>query len=226
MTTVPETLLIHELQSRLHSAIATSVAHVGSDDLEELIQDGLVITLRLHRRAQELNKRVSAANLVFYAVRLLRAGRRSTGQRRTDPLAPACQLSGRSQVCSLDCPVKNGDHGEEEALTLHDCLAAPDEDPAIAAARRLDWEILIRSLDKTAKTILLALAQGRELIGLVSELKQSNSTLHTRKRRLGLRIREELGPDILSQAQARPSWTSDLDAGRQRLACRSERRAP
>jgi hypothetical protein len=196
---------------------------VGSDDLHELVQDGLVMALQLYRRANQNQKKVSPANLVYYTVRHLRVGRRSTGQRQRDPLAPACQLSGRSQVCSLDCPVDDGEHGLEP-LTLHDYLADQREDPALAAARRLDWQIVIRSLDRTTKAILSALAQGRDLTHLVKRLKRSDSSLHSAKCRLGRRILEKLGPDILLQAQARPSWVSDLNAVCERLTCRAQRR--
>ena len=47
MTPSVENLLLKEVQPRLRSAIARTVPVVGSDDHEELLQDGLVIALRL-----------------------------------------------------------------------------------------------------------------------------------------------------------------------------------
>ena len=43
MTPSVENLLLKEVQPRLRSAIARTVPVVGSDDHEELLQDGLVI---------------------------------------------------------------------------------------------------------------------------------------------------------------------------------------
>jgi hypothetical protein len=132
-------------------------------------------------------------------------------------------LSGHARMQSLDEPISDDEHGE--TLTLHDCLAAPADDPATAAARRLDWRSVIGSLDKTKKAILIALVEGTELTLLVSRLKRSRSALQDRKQRLGRLVRERLGEDILQQVQLEPSWTNTLHAIRQRLACRSERRA-
>jgi hypothetical protein len=224
MTSETEAFLLHDIQPRLRAAIPKAVPMVGSDDLDELLQDGLAIALHIYRSAQQKRKAVTAGNLAHYTVCLLRAGRRSTGQRRSDALAPACQLSGRSSVCSLDAPVTNDDTGEDP-LTLHDSLASSVEDPATAAARRLDWQLVLRSLDRTGKAILLALVEGRGLTQLVRRLNRSNSALHDHKKRLGILIKDQLGPDILTQTQARPSWASSLHAARQRQASRADRRA-
>jgi len=197
---------------------------VGADDPEELLQDGLAIALRLHLSAQAAGKSVSPGNLAFYTVRHLRVGRRSTGYRKNDVLHPAAHLHGHVRVSSLDEPVGEPEHGQEP-LTLHDCLADKAEDPATVAGRRLDWATVLDSVDRTANAILAALAEGRELTLLVRPLGRSRSSLQTDKARLGPVIHELLGTDILTEVQARPAWTSTLDASRERLACRAERRA-
>jgi hypothetical protein len=224
MTSETEALLLHQIQPRLRAAIPKAVPMIGSDDLDELVQDGLAIALHLYRAARDKGKAVSAANVAHYAVGHLRTGRRSTGERRSDALAPACQLSGRSSVCSLDAPLSSDDHSEDP-LTLHDSLASSVEDPATAAARRLDWQLVLRSLDPTGKAILMALVEGRALTRLVRRLNRSSSALHDQKKRLGILIKDRLGPDILTQAQARPFWASSLDAAQQRQASRAQRRA-
>jgi hypothetical protein len=224
MNSENERLLLDQIDSRLRAAIPRSVPMVGADDIDELVADGLVIALRLHRAARDKGKAVSAANAAYYAVRHLRSGRRSTGHRRSDALAPACRLSGRSSVCSLDAPLRGEDHNEEP-LTLHDSLGSAAEDPATAAGRRIDWHLVVSSLDRTGKAILLALLEGHELALLARRLNRSNSALHDRKKRLGRQIKDQLGPDILAQAQERPFWASSLDAVHEREACRAERRA-
>jgi hypothetical protein len=174
--------------------------------------------------AQRAKKKVNAGNIAHYTVLALRSDRRSTGIRKNDVLAPACQLNGHARVQSMDEPLRNDEDGDEP-LTLHDCLAADVDDPATAAARRLDWASVLDSLDRTAKAILVALIEGRELTLLVHRLKRSRTTLHYDKVKLGRLIQVCLGQDILVQAQARPGWRNTLDVIQERLTCRSERRA-
>ena len=95
----------------------------------------------------------------------------------------AAQLNGYARVQSMDEPTHETDGSDE--LTLHDCLAAPGDDPATAAARRLDWEPVIEALDRTANVILLALLEGRELTLLVRRLKRSRSSMQDSKVRYG-----------------------------------------
>jgi hypothetical protein len=219
-----ETLLLDEVTPRLRAAIPQTIPMVGPDDPEELLQDGLAIAIQIHHGARKAGKKVTGSNLAHYALLHLRSGRRSGGIKKNDVLHPAAQLNGHARVQSMDEPVRFEEDGEEP-LTLHDCLAAPADDPAITAARRLDWTSVIQSLDRTAKAILAALVEGREPTLLVRRLKRSRSTLHYDKLRLGRLIRERLGHDILVQAQSRPGWTSTVEAVRERLACRAERRA-
>jgi hypothetical protein len=219
-----ETLLLHEVQPRLRAAIPKAVPIVGADDIDELVQDGVVIAIQLHIRARKAGKKVTAGNLAHYALLHLRAGRRSTGYKRNDALHPAAQLNGHSKIQSMDAPFTDVENGEEP-LTLHDSIASHSEDPATVAARRLDWEPVLDALDRSAKAILVALVEGVELIRLVRRLKRSRSALQGHKQRLGRLIREHLGQDILVTVQSRPAWTSTIDAVRERLACRAERRA-
>ena len=198
-----ETLLLKEVAPRLLAAIPKTVPMVGPDDVDELVQDGVVIAIHLQRGARKVGKKVSAGNLAYYTILALRSGRRSTGFKKNDVLHPAAQINGRARLESMDEPIHQGDDGDE--LTLHDCLAGNTEDPATAAARRLDWQTVLDGLDRTAKAILLALVEGRELTLLVRRLKRSRSSLQTDKVRLGRLVREHLGADILVAVQSRPA---------------------
>jgi len=213
--------MLHEVAPRLRAGIGSSIPRASGEDDSELLQDGLVIALGLLRSAEARNKVVSAGNLAYYALKNLRSGRRSTGYRKNDPLHPASQLNG-CRVYSLHEPVPT-DTGE--ALTLSEVLDSRAEDPSVEAGRRLDWQGLLHQLDEVAKAILRALAEGSELTRLVTPLKLSRSTLQTRKNQLAALIRECLGEDILRQVQEHPAWRHDLDATRERLACRWARRA-
>ena len=81
----------------------------------------------------------------------------------------------------------------------------------------------MEKLDRVTRSILHALADGRELKLLVPGLKCSRSTLQTHKQRLARLIRECLGEDILCQVQEQPSYRDAVHASRERQACRWER---
>jgi hypothetical protein len=89
-----ENLLLQEVGPRLRRSITRTVSNVGSEDRQELLQDGIAIALRLLNSAQRSGKSVTAANLSFYGIKHLRSGRRSTGYWKTDPLHPAAQING------------------------------------------------------------------------------------------------------------------------------------
>jgi len=218
-------LLLQEIAPRLRHGIAAHVPVVGSDDPEELFQDGLNLAARMLARLTRAGKKVTAGNVAYYVILHLRIGRRSTGSHRSDALHPAAQMCGRSRVHSMDAPVNEDGDISEEPLTLHDCLAAPVDDPAVSAARHLDWQSLLAALDQTAREILVALIAGTDLTALVSRLRRSRSAIQTDKVRLIRLIQDHLGEDILAQIQSRPAWTNNLLASRSRLVCRAAQRA-
>jgi hypothetical protein len=216
-----EDSLLQEVAPRLRAGIHASLPRSRGEDDVELLQDGLAIALHLLHRAEARNKAVSAGNVAYYTLKHLRAGRRSTGYRKNDPLHPAAQLKG-CRVYSLHEPVPT-DTGED--LTLSDVLASRADDPSVAAGRRLDWAHLLHQLDEVTQAVLRALAEGTELTRLVPSLKLSRSSLQTRKEQLAALIRECLGEDILRQVQEPPRWHHHLEAVRERLACRWARQA-
>ncbi|MBE0542268.1 MAG: hypothetical protein IH623_12845 [Verrucomicrobia bacterium] len=216
-----EEYMLQEVAPRLRAGIGSSIPRAGGEDDSELLQDGLVIALGLLRSAEIRDKEVSPGNIAYYTLKHLRAGRRSTGFRKNDPLHPAAQLNG-CRVYSLDEPVPT-ENGED--LTLSEVLDSRAEDPSVEAGRRLDWQGLLHKLDDVAKAILRALADGSELTRLVAPLKLSRSTLQTRKNQLAKLIRECLGEDILREVQTVPGWRNGLEASRERLACRWARQA-
>ena len=142
-----EQLILKEVQPRLKAAIAQSVPLVGAEDVQELVQDGTVIALQLLNSTIRSGRKVTGGNVAFYTIKMLRSGRRSTGERRNDPMHPKAQLNGTCSVQSLDEPIGFGE--ADEPLTLGDSLAARTEDPSVAATRRLDWEPLVAAMDAT-----------------------------------------------------------------------------
>jgi len=222
MTPSTEHLLLKEVQPRLRIAITRTVPVVGSDDQEELLQDGLVIALRLLNGARRSRKNVSGASVAYYTIKCLRSGRRSTCYRKTDPLHPASQLKGHCRLHSFEEPVAV-DRSTDESLTLGEMLPAREDDPATQAGRRLDWDQLIQQLDAVTKAILVCLATSEELTGLVRRFRRSRSMIQNHKDRLARLIKESMGEDILRQVQQQPGWHNDMHATREKLACRWER---
>ncbi len=215
-------LLVQEIAPRIRSSLSHSVSLVGPDDLGELVQDTIATAAQLLHSVETRGKKVTAGNISYYAVRLTREGRRSTGFKKTDPLHPAAQIAGRSRVVSLEEPL-GGEIEDQETLCLHDVLAAPDEDPSMAATRRLDWTGLVESLDTANREILCRLLEGADLGKLLPKLKCSRHALQRDKQRLAASIRERLGPDILDQVQALPRWRDNLSAKQEKFVCRYER---
>ena len=143
-----------------------------ANDHEELLQDGLVIALRLLNGARRSRKNVTGASVAYYTVKCLRSGRRSLSYRKTDPLHPASRLNGNCRVHSLEEPI-NSDESGDEPMTLGEMLPGRDDDPATQACRRLDWDNLIPHLDAVIKAILDALTVGHELTRLASVLAKA-----------------------------------------------------
>ena len=222
MTPSTEHLLLKEVQPRLRIAITRTVPVVGSDDQEELLQDGLAIALRLLNGARRSRKHVTGASVAYYTIKCLCSGRRSTGYRKTDPLHPASQLNGHCRLHSFEEPVAV-DRSTDESLTLGEMLPAREDDPATQAGRRLDWDQLVQQLDAVTIAILLRLATCEELTGLVSRFRRSRSMIQNHKDRLARLIKECMGEDILRQIQEQPGWHNDIHATREKLACRWER---
>jgi hypothetical protein len=221
-----EALLLQEIKPRLESGIAQTVPQVGADDYDELVQDGLVMAMRILRSAQNAGKTVTAGNVAYYTLKHLRSGRRTTGCSRVDPLNAATQLAGRSRVHSLEEPIAGsaGDETDGEPITLGEALASREDDPATEAARRLDWDQLVRTLDDVSKKILRTLGSGAPLRGLASRLRCRRSKLQKATERLAGIIREQLGKDILRQVQEQPAWRNNIVANREWMLCRLEHR--
>ena len=99
----------------------------------------------------------------------------------------------------------------------------PRDAPPTMACRRLDWDNLVQHLDAVTKAILEALTVGHELTRLVKRFRRSRSSIQIHKNRLARLIKEHLGDDILRQVQEQPGWHNDVQAIREKLACRWER---
>jgi DNA-binding CsgD family transcriptional regulator len=103
-------------------------------------------------------------------------------------------------------------------------LSRDEEDPATKAARRVDWQTFMASLSAKDKAIIQFIVEGKPLASLARRRHLNSSTILYHKERLALKIQDFMGSDILIQIRRKPTWKDSLNASRERLACREERR--
>jgi hypothetical protein len=215
------TLLVEEIVPRIRS-LAPGFSPIGADDREELAAEAVAIAAGLLASTEARGKQVTPGNIAYYAARHVNAGRRSTGLSTTDAMHPGTQLAGRSHLVSLEQPL-NDTSGDDEPTCLHDMLAGKTEDPGTAACRRLDWAPLVASLAGPVREVLRCLVEGEDLTTLVPKLKRARSTLQNDKAHLAVLVKEHLGEDVLARVQERPWWHDNIEASREKMACRYER---
>jgi hypothetical protein len=206
-------VLINEVVPRLRSSIPHAVCLVGCEDLEELIQDGTAIAARMLHSAEAAGKRVSPGNIAYYAIRLLKSGRRSTGSSAVDVMEPATQLRGRTQLVSLEehTPGEGIDH---ESFTLGEVLSDDREDAGVIAMRRLDWKAFWDNQPVRSRAILACTAAGEPLTRVANAHGVSRSSIQGNKTVLAREIKEFMGYDILQETMRQPQWQQDLAAVR------------
>ena len=152
----------------------------------------------------------------------MRSGRRSHGNSNADVLGSATQLNGRSATTSFDEPVEVGELGED--FTVNDVLSFDDEDPGQKAARKIDWEFFLVNLTDREKAVVEGLLTGLNGSEIGRSLGLDPSTIRYFKQRLGVKILEHFGPDILSEIRKSPKWKNNLNCNREKLACKNVRR--
>ena len=138
MTANAGVLLCSEIVRRIRSAIPSAAKPIGAEDASELIQDTIAHAAALLHRAEAAGKKVAASTVAYFAVKLTRSGRRSTGSSATDVMQPGTQLAGRSRMVSFDEPLGFDEAGD--TITLADVFDNGQDDPATLAARKLDGE--------------------------------------------------------------------------------------
>ena len=199
-----------------------SFVPVGSDDREEQFQDAMATAAQLLHSVEARSKAgVSAGNVAYFAVKLVKQGRRSYGS-KPDPLHPVTSMSGRCRVVSMDEPVQC-EEGSDEPLVLGEVLASEAEDPSATGARNLDWQAFTATLDELARNILQCLADERPLLEVAHAAGVSRSTIQNHKNRLTAAMQAFMGPELMQELQRAPQWRINIRAMREKLACRYER---
>jgi len=221
MSPQAEALLIGQIVPRLRVLIPHSVAQIGHEDHEELVQDSTVMAVKMLNSAESRGKKVSAGNIAYYTVLHARSGRRSYASGSPDVLHPKNRML-LGDPDSFEVAVKEDECGGEPML-LADVFSNDSEDPATQAARKLDWELFVATLNDRCRAILNSLVEGGSLQAAADRLNLSYGSIHASKQQLAEALKEFFGADILKDIVQLPQWRNNLHAHREMLACREER---
>jgi hypothetical protein len=212
------------VSSGLHYPNGVAVDGVGNvyiGDHAEIIADTIAHAAALLHSAEAAGKKVTPGNVAYYAIKLTRSGRRSTGSSATDVLHPGTQLAGRARVVSFDEPLGMDDTGA--AITLGDVFANDQEDPGTLAARNMDWETFFERQTHRGRMLLTVVAEGRTLRHVARMIGVSDSGIQLEKKKLAVALAEFMGANILAEVNRQPMWRNNITAGRERQACRAAR---
>jgi DNA-binding CsgD family transcriptional regulator len=207
----------------LRSAIPNVVHCVGAECHNELIQDSIAMACSMMAAVEKAGKKVTPGNIAYYCIQKIKSGRRSTGSSYVDVYGSRTQLNGTTRLTSLE-DVAGVDEETGGEIYFHDVLSRDEEDPATKALRNIDYQTFMATLSAREQAIINCLAEGKPLASLARRRHLNNSTLLYHKDRLALKIQDFMGSDILIQIRRKPNWKDSLDASRERLACREERR--
>ncbi|MEQ2008279.1 MAG: helix-turn-helix domain-containing protein [Limisphaerales bacterium] len=224
MSSHVDNVLTDEIVPRLRHLIPHHVSFVGAEDAEELLQDATLMAARLLASARAKGKQVTPGNVAFYTMLHIRCGRRSHSAGRSDAMGSRTQIMGLSRVTSLASPMPAPDDAPDESLTLGDMLASEAEDPAETAARNLDWQALVATLDERALAVLHCMADEARLQEVATRKGVSRSTVQSWRNQLTELVRSFMGADVLHLIQRTPQWRENLTVLREQMACRMDRR--
>ena len=221
MSPQADEMLVHEIVPRLRVLVPHCVSQVGHEDYEELVQDSTLMAMKMLNSAEARGKKVSAGNIAHYTILHARSGRRSYASGSSDVLHPKNRMK-LGDPESMESVVKEDEFGGEPLL-FADVFSNDNEDPSTKAARRMDWESFIATLNDRFKSILTTLAEGGKSKDVAEAFKVSTSTINTNKNQLAKRLLEFFGSEILKDIARIPQWRNNLLTHREMLACREER---
>jgi hypothetical protein len=218
-------LLQEEIVPRLSGTVPYTVLCVGSEDHQELVQDGITMASRMLVRVERQGKlgKVSASNISYYTIQHLKSGRRANGTSSVDVMGTATQLNGSTRLHSLSEVVAQSEAGDE-MLELHDVISQDQDDPSVEAARRLDWSNFIVSLNRMERLLVDCLVKGLGLREAAKIAHVSYWTMRNYRDKIAQKIIGFMGIDILKDIASIPGWRIGLDCERELMACRADRR--
>ena len=216
-------MLLEEIAPRLRSVIPRVVMPVGAEDSEELVQDALYTAARMLDSVDRQGKKVTAGNIAYYAILHMKSGRRGNSCGRTDVLAPTTQLDSRSSVLSMEEEV-GWDPEMDEPITLGELLASEHEDPAMIAARDIDWDLFLATHDYRYGVIVKGLLEGRNFGETARGCGAGFGRVYQLKAQLAADLLAFMGAEAIADSTRIPAWRAHIVADRERVACRADRR--
>ncbi len=217
------TMLLEEIAPRLRSVIPRCVKTVGAEDSEELVQDAIYSAARMLDSVERKGRTVTAGNIAYYAILHMKSGRRGNSCGRTDALAPTTQLDGASSVLSMEEEV-GWDPEMDEPITLGELLASEHEDPAMTAARDIDWDLFLATHDYRYGVIVAGLLEGRNFGETARGCGEGFGRVYQLKAQLAEDLLAFMGNQAIADATRIPAWRACIMADRERVACRHDRR--
>ena len=217
------TMLLEEIAPRLRSAIPRNVQKVGAEDEEELVQDAMVTAAQMLDAVERNGKTVTPGNIAYYTILHLKSGRRSQCRSRADTMAPGTQLDRKSCVLSMEEEV-GYDPELDEAITLGNILAGNREDPSMAAARNVDWELFMATHDYRYGVIIKGFAQGKSLTDTAKDCGSGYSKIYQLRQKLVDDLLAFMGDQAIEDSAQIPKWRAHLLIDREHAACRADRR--
>jgi FixJ family two-component response regulator len=88
----------------------------------------------------------------------------------------------------------------------------------------MDWEYFLANLTDREKSVVEGLLAGLNGSEIARKFRVDPSTIRYFKKRLTMKIMDFMGLDILIEIERRPGWKDNLNAEREKLACRFDRR--
>jgi hypothetical protein len=223
MTAQAGDLLVEQIAPRLRTLVPKSVKPVGAEDTEELVQDAIVIAAQMLHRVEQSGKKFTPSNIAYYALLHMRSGRRSQSATRTDTMAQGTQLDAKSTVLSFEDEV-GYDPELDAPITLGDLLASEHEDPAMEAARNVDWELFLATHDYRYGIMIKGIAEGQSLKATAERSGHLYMSLYGLKEQMAADVREYLGDEALADSVQTPRWKASINRDREKTACRADRR--
>src|SRR5207248_1429522 len=130
--------------------------------------DAITVAAQMLHSVERKGKKVTPGNIVYFAIRTMKSGRRSQTASRADVMASATQLDHKSAVLSFEEEV-GYDPELDAPITLGELLASENEDPSLAGARNLDWDSFIGSRDYRYGVIARNFAEGKTMRDAATE---------------------------------------------------------
>jgi hypothetical protein len=125
----------------------------------------------------------------------------------------------------MDEPIGVDENDSDYELTLHDLIADQHEDGSSEAARRIDWDDALETMDDRMCGVVMGTAEGLGNQDTAARYRISPARCCQIRETAGAKIAAAWGGDPVADAAQEPAWIKHVLAYTQRRQCRAERAA-